>query len=111
MKTLKITKMAALVLIAVFNACSSDEKEELQPQSTQLSISTSIQTKAVITEFAAGDKMNLYVKSESSITSADKVSDISASYASGKWSISPTVELKEGENSYLFAFYPYSTID
>lgn len=108
MKTLKAIKMTALVLTVVFNACSSDEKEEPQPQSTQLSISTSIQTKAVITEFAAGDKMNLYVKGESSVTSTDKVSGVSASYENGKWSISPTVELKEGEKAYLFAFYPYS---
>lgn len=108
MKTLKVIKMTVLVLTVVFNACSSDEKEEPQPQSAQLSISTSIQTKAVITEFAAGDKMNLYVKGESSVTSTDKVSGVSASYENGKWSISPTVELKEGEKAYLFAFYPYS---
>lgn len=107
MKTLKTIKMMTLVLTVVFNACSSDEKEEPQPQSAQLSISTSIQTKTVITEFAAGDKMNLYVKDESSVNSTDKVSGVSASYENGKWSISPTVELKEGEQAYLFAFYPY----
>lgn len=109
MRTLKFIKIVSLALAVVFNACSSDEKEEPQPQSAQLSIATSILTKAVITEFAAGDKMNLYVKSESSVTSPDKVSSISASYENNKWSISPTVELKEGENAYLFAFYPYST--
>lgn len=108
MKTLKSIKIMPLALAVVFNACSSDEKEEPKPQSAQLSISTSIQTKAVITEFAAGDKMNLYVKSESSVTSADKVANISASYENSKWSISPTVELNEGEKAYLFAFYPYS---
>lgn len=107
MKTLKTIKMMTLVLTVVFNACSSDGKEEPQPQSAQLSISTSIQTKTVITEFAAGDKMNLYVKYESSVNSTDKVSGVSASYENGKWSISPTVELKEGEQAYLFAFYPY----
>lgn len=109
MKTLKSIKIISLALAVVFNACSSDEKEEPQSSSAQLSISTSIQTKAVVTEFAAGDKMNLYLKNESSITSADKVSDISASYENNKWNISPSVELKEGETSYLFAFYPYAT--
>lgn len=106
MKTLKTIKMMTLALTVVFNACSN-EKEEPQPQSAQLSISTSIQTKTVITEFAAGDKMNLYVKGESSVNSTDKVSGVSASYENGKWSISPTVELKEGDQAYLFAFYPY----
>lgn len=107
MKTLKTIRMMTLALTVVFNACSSDGKEEPQPQSAQLSISTSIQTKTVITEFAAGDKMNLYVKGESSVNSTDKVSGVSASYENGKWSISPTVELKEGDQAYLFAFYPY----
>ncbi len=106
MKTLKTIKMMTLALTVVFNACSN-EKEEPQPQSAQLSISTSIQTRTVITEFAAGDKMNLYVKGESSVNSTDKVPGVSASYENGKWSISPTVELKEGEQAYLFAFYPY----
>ena len=107
MNTLKTIRMMTLALTVVFNACSSDGKEEPQPQSAQLSISTSIQTKTVITEFAAGDKMNLYVKGESSVNSTDKVSGVSASYENGKWSISPTVELKEGDQAYLFAFYPY----
>lgn len=107
MKTLKTIRMMTLALTVVFNACSSDGKEEPQPQSAQLSISTSIQTKTVITEFAAGDKMNLYVKGESSVNSTDKVSGVSAYYENGKWSISPTVELKEGDQAYLFAFYPY----
>lgn len=93
-------------------SCSSDsEPEEPQVLSKALSIATSIQTKSVVTTaFANGDKMNLFVKSGSSASSEDYVaSAVSASYNGSGWSLSPNVELKEGGDVYVSAFYPYQS--
>lgn len=105
----------ALIPLMTLQACSSDSKDEPdappQTKSKALSISTSIQTKAVVqTAFASGDKMNLYVKSASSVTSENyAAASIQASYDGSQWSLSPTVELVEGKEAYVTAFYPYAS--
>lgn len=107
MKTLNYIKIFLLALACY--ACSSDKDEEVPqaPDKVGISISTSILTRAVTTAFSSGDKMNLYVKTESSVTSADHASGIVATYSDEKWTLHPVVELKEGEKAYLFASYPY----
>ncbi len=102
-------KIISFVGLAVCGACSNDKKGvDAEPASVGLSISTTIQTRAVMTTFSSGDRMNLYLKTEASAGSGDFVSGVSASLESGNWKISPAVEFKEKEAAYLFAFYPYS---
>lgn len=109
MKMFDDLKVILFVALTLCCACSSDKNDVdvPEPASVQLSISTTIQTRAVMTSFSAGDRMNLYLKKESSVSSEDFVSGVSASLENGNWKIAPAVELKEKESAYLFAFYPY----
>lgn len=113
MKPINYIRMTALLLAApLVTACggSDDDGGGTSPagKSAQLSISTTILTKAVTTAFASGDRMNLYLKTESSLSSADRATSLSATCGGdGKWSVAPATELGE-EKSYLFAFAPYS---
>lgn len=113
MKPINYIRMTALLLAApLVAACggSDDDGGGTSPagKSAQLSISTTILTKAVTTAFASGDRMNLYLKTESSLSSADRATSLSATCGGdGKWSVAPATELGE-EKSYLFAFAPYS---
>lgn len=107
MKT--FVKIILFVGVVVCGACGSDKKsvDVPDPESVELSISTTIQTRSVMTSFSSGDRMNLYLKTEASAGSKDFVSGVSASLENGNWKISPAVEFKEKEAAYLFAFYPY----
>lgn len=94
-------------LILLGSACSggSDSPDN---KSVPISITTGIQTRAVMTAFSSGDKMNLFVKNVSSVTSSDFKSGVSASYNGTAWTITPSVELASDSKAYIYAVYPYS---
>lgn len=107
MKTI-YNRLINLFIPLFLAACSSGGDDEVivpEEPKAKLSISTTIQTRAVTTAFSSGDKMNVYVKTGSGITSTDYKAGISASYNGSLWTLSPEVEL-QGE-AYVFASYPY----
>lgn len=110
MKT-KYYRLIALFIPLFLSACSGggDDDEVVVPEEpkAKLAISTTIQTRAVVTEFASGDKMNVYVKTGSAVSAADYKSGISATYNGSSWTLSPEVEV-QGE-VYVFASYPYAS--
>lgn len=110
MKTNYINVLGVLTFLFLFSCGGSENDEEIvmpDDPKANLSISTSILTRTVITQFSSGDKMNLFVKTGSSINSDDYKTGISACYNGSTWVLSPTVELQN--DAYVFASYPYSS--
>lgn len=94
--------------LCLYNCGGGSDDEVIVPEEPKahLSISTTIQTRTVVTSFASGDKMNIFVKTSSSVSSSDYKSGVSASYNGSAWTLSPSVELQN--EAYVFAAYPYS---
>lgn len=105
-----IYKVFIFLFFPLLTNCSGSDEPEVPPSlgaKAKLSISTSIQTKAVVTTFKANDRMNLFVKTSASAGSSDYKSGVSAMYDGSTWSIIPEVELQS--EAYIFAAYPYSS--
>lgn len=101
-------KLISMFIPLFMVACSGGGDDEVivpEEPKAKLSISTTIQTRAVTTAFSSGDKMNVYVKTGNGITSTDYRTGISASYNGSLWTLSPEVELQG--DAYVFASYPY----
>ena len=106
----KYLKIIGLCLPLFLTACggSGEDKIEVPEEpKASLSISTTIQTRAVVTEFSSGDKMNLFVKNTNTVSSEDYKAGVYASYNGSSWSVSPDVEVQS--DVYVFASYPYSS--
>lgn len=73
-----------------------------------LSITTSIQTRAVMTSFSSGQKMAIFVKNVGNPTASDFCQSVTASYNGSAWTVSPSVPFKQSDKAYIFAVYPYS---
>lgn len=73
-----------------------------------LSITTSIQTRAVMTNFSSGQKMAIFVKNVGNPTASDFCQSVTASYNGSTWAISPSVPFKQSDKAYVYAVYPYS---
>ena len=108
MKTNVFKIMALLAPLFLYGCSGGGDDEVTVPEEPKanLSITTTIQTRAVVTSFASGDKMNVFVKTGSAASASDYKSGVSASYNGSAWALSPSVELQG--DAYVFAAYPYS---
>jgi hypothetical protein len=101
-----------LLFVIMLSACSSGSgggsDDGGGSKSASLAITTNIYTRAVMTSFSSGNKMNLFVKNIGNPTATDYKENVSASFSNSSWSISPNVELKADKSAYIYAFYPYS---
>lgn len=95
-----------------FYACSSDSEEDVpgpDGNTVDVEIITDIATRAtVITQFADGAEMNVFAKTYNKPDAPDMEKDIKGTYKGAKWILSPSVRLKEGERTFMYAFSPYT---
>lgn len=98
--------MGALALLSL-TACGGSEGGS---KFSEVTFTTEIQTRAtaanVLTDFASGDRMNIY-KTEKAQISLDVTTAHQASFSGGVWKGSPAITLNGGETAYFFAAYPY----
>lgn len=118
MKSIKNIYIAAAVALAggMLASCSSSKDEPSNPggsgdgQLVTIRTNIVINTKsALIKEFGDGQAMNVYAKAYGAIDAADLVTGVKATRQSGNWTMSPEVRVKEGQNVFLYAFYPYNS--
>lgn len=93
-----------LSLVLVVCSCSKNDA----PNTAPLTITTSIQTRAVTTSFVSGAKMNVFVKNSGEPAAADFKTGVSASFDGTSWGISPSVDIPEEGKAYVYASFPYS---
>lgn len=96
-----------LVLLFFLYGCSDDNGEHASG-GTLLSITTTIETRAVTTAFVDGDQMSVFVRSEASIDSEEYADPSTASYNGSSWSLFPQVSLS-AKDVYVSAFCPAVT--
>lgn len=108
MKKIFVKTIALFVPLCLCSCGGGSDDEIIVPEDPKanLSINTTIQTRTVVTSFASGDKMNVFVKTGSSVGSSDYKSGVSAAYNGSAWTLSSVVELQN--DAYVFAAYPYS---
>lgn len=119
MKSIKNIYIAAAVAIAggMLASCSSSKDEPNggntgnsgDGQLVTIRTNVVLNTKsALIKEFSEGQAMNVYAKAYGSIDAVDLVSGVKATRQGANWVMSPEVRVKDGQNVFLFAYYPYS---
>ena len=113
MKNIKAI-LSITLFAALFIACSDNKTQPDNPEPPvnpkNLSIKTSIETRALKSTFAEKDEIGIFIKSADDIASGwyNKVAGVcKATYANGSWTIVPSVELSESAAS-VFAYYPFS---
>lgn len=109
--------MAVCFMAAAFAACSDDKNDgpsgnggNDDPNAKTVGIKTNItvNTKAALTtDFAEGNKMNIWAKEYNSVESADIQTGISATLKGNNWEISPAIRLSQGKIAFLYAAAPY----
>lgn len=119
MKIIKNIYIAAAVALAgaALASCSSSKDEPLNPggnsgdgQLVTIRTNIVINTKsALIKEFGEGQAMNVYAKAYGALDAADLVSGVKATRQGTNWTMSPEVRVKDGQNVFLYAFYPYNS--
>lgn len=119
MKIFKNIYIAAAVVLAggVLASCSSSKDEPNNPgtgsgdgQLVTIRTNIVLNTKsALIKEFSEGQAMNVYAKAYGAIDAADLISGVKATRQGANWVMSPEVRVKDGQNVFLYAFYPYNS--
>ncbi|MCI1682539.1 MAG: fimbrillin family protein [Bacteroides sp.] len=108
-----MTKMRYFVILFIgilmnLTSCSSEkEGDEPNISEKELTISTTILTRSVRTEFQQGDALSVFIKAEASTSGKDIETGIKATY-SGTWALSPNVKISSVSDAFVYAFYPYS---
>ena len=120
MKSIKNIYIAMAVAMAggVLASCSSSNDEPSNPnngssgdgQLVTIRTNIVINTKsALIKEFSDGQAMNIYAKAFGAIDAADLVSGVKAERSGTNWTMTPEVRINQGQNVFLYAFYPYNS--
>lgn len=106
MKLLKVlkTKVGYILFLTLLTACSDEQDNKGTTSGSKLGITASIETKAVSTTFKNGDKMSIFVKQESNLSSDNYVEPVVGSYENANWVLTPQVDLNGV--AYVFAFVP-----
>ena len=78
MKLLKVlkTKVGYILFLTLLTACSDEQDNKGTTSGSKLGITASIETKAVSTTFKNGDKMSIFVKQESNLSSDNYVEPV-----------------------------------
>lgn len=108
----KIYSAAVIAAMAMLASCGDSNSGSDSPKddgSAEVTITTSVQTRADVTnDFADNDVMNVYGKAYNSVSSDDKFSRVKAELRNGVWAISPAMRLKENELVFVYAAAPYN---
>ncbi|WP_300727423.1 fimbrillin family protein [uncultured Bacteroides sp.] len=111
MKHINYLFLLAVICSILSYGCSSSDNEvveEIPSDETVVSFTTSVYTRAVVTELKDGDEMNMYAKEYRTLTSSDIVSgQLKAVGKGGVWYSEPKIVLESGDKAFIYAFYPY----
>lgn len=92
----------------LFAACSDDNPKT--EDAKNLSVTTTISTRALKSTFVDNDEMAVYAKSSDDLGSGwyNKATGVSkATFSGGNWTLTPPVEMSESTAA-IFAYYPFS---
>ena len=99
--------IGAFALVAL-TACGSEGGSKFSEVTFTTEVATRAVAPNVVSEFASGDRMNIY-KTEKAQISLDVTTAHQAVYGGGDWKGSPAITLNGGETAYFFAAYPYQS--
>ncbi len=97
------TKGIYILFLLPLVACS-DEENGKDPVGNKLGIIASVETRAVTTAFKNGDKMSIFVKQESNLSSENYVEPVVGGYENANWVLTPQVDLNA--DAFVFALFP-----
>lgn len=106
-----IQRYFLLVLVcAVVVACKDDDKEYVEEPATEVTFTTTVQTRAVtnvVTKLDDGDAMNVFMAEETADESLQQARNYKAVCQGGVWKGVPAIEFGSSAKGYLYAVYPY----
>lgn len=110
-KMTAIQRYILLVLVcAVVMACKDDDKEYAEEPATEVTFTTTVQTRAVanvVTKLEDGDAMNVFMAEETAVESLQQAKTYKAVCQGGVWKGTPAIEFGGSVKGYLYAVYPY----
>lgn len=95
---------------AVVMACKDDDKEYAEEPATEVTFTTTVQTRAVanvVTKLEDGDAMNVFMAEETAAESLQQAKNYKAVCQGGVWKGTPAIEFGSSAKGYLYAVYPY----
>lgn len=99
-----------ILICTTIVACKDDDKEYVEETTTEVTFTTTVQTRAVtnvITKLEDGDAMNVFITEETVSESQQQVQNYKAVCQGGVWRGTPAIELGSSAKGYLYAVYPY----
>lgn len=108
--TIYTLPLLAMAVTGCGGDSSGDDPKPNVPDGTKVTIATTVQTRATcVTELTAGQEMNVFVKSYSSIDAANLRDNVKGTLGNdGIWTLSPEIYLDEKQQyAYFLAAYPF----
>ena len=106
-----IKLLSVVVCLSVLAACSDKDDKDAPSGKKELSVTTTILTRAVSavkTAFKSGDEMNVFVKTAGASSAENFVNGMKATFDGNAWTLVPAVELSSDSKVYVYAVYPYN---
>ncbi|MDO4163440.1 MAG: fimbrillin family protein [Bacteroides sp.] len=113
MKTIHTYILCVLTCLTVVSC--KDDNDEPVDNSVEVSFTTEVQTRALTQVLTTetletnGASLSLFVAESSTLSTDSEIASYKAIRQNDVWKGSPSIKLDEGEQKYLYAFYPYTS--